>query len=151
MATIKARKELSRQEHVLKALFVANGTYGILQNSDDVPHLIEAINMMRESTRLNTDFTLKFLNKFFKENFGEYYGKGSSYDAKAFFDIEFDKTQKKFIVEFHAKCPECNCFRECGSINVFDFDEEDVFGENQHLCDECFCVECDGLCSGRCK
>ena len=146
MATL-AKQELSRQENILKALFVANKSWGIHHDSSRVPQLIEAINMMRKSTRLNTDFTMKFLDKIFKENFGENYGKtGSTYDAKAFFHVEFDKTQKKFVCEFYGKCGNCCQFNPCDVCDVYDVDEECLFGEHQDLCDTCYCGSCEGLC-----
>jgi len=146
MATIKARNEIKRQECVLRSLFIANGSYGINQNSNDVPHLLEAINMMRTCTRLNVKVVQDFLDKTFKENFGEHYGKnGSTYDAKAFFAVEFDKIQKKFVCEFFAKCQNCDQFNECDVCDVFDVDLDEVF-EGEAVCSGCYCDACEGKC-----
>jgi len=146
MATEKALQERFRQRNVLKALLVANNSYGIHQESSRVPQLLEAINMMRKSTRLNIDYTKKFLDDMFKENFRSKYGKNGTYDDKAFFDIEFDKTQKKFVCEFYGKCGNCSQFNPCDVCDVYDVDDECLFGEHEDLCDRCYCDDCEGLC-----
>ena len=141
-----AQQERIRQHNVLEALCVANKSYGIHHNSESVPQLIEAINMMRKSTRLMNDYTMKFLDKMFKENFQSRYGKTGSYDDNAFFHVEYDKTQKKFVVEFYGKCGNCSQFNPCDVCDVYDVDEENLFGEQQDLCGLCYCVSCEGLC-----